>query len=277
MEKKRPLITIYTQAYNSGKYFAMLDSDDYWTEDNLEKLVQFAEENDLDMTVCGISSFVDTKEEKSILRQPKRELVFETSENAIYFGEIYNYLRTTWGKLIRMDILRKADFTVYKENAKDFISDDTAFTLANYAECERIGAIRDILLCYRFSATSVTARYNPKRIDNNINIYTLSREVLQKLNDTSQSSSQYIADVYWGSVIECCRLLFASNCTYSEKLKEIKRLLEMELVQQLLNSSYRNEKVLEYILSNVLVETEQRENITKEDIEILKCISNLAI
>lgn len=258
-----------------GKYFAMLDSDDYWAEDNLEKLVSFAEKNDLDMAVCGIYSFVDGREEINILRQPAMEFVYDICENTTYFPVIYNFLRTTWGKLIRMDVLRQADYSTYKENAKSFIADDTAFSLANYEKCKRIGAIRDLLLFYRFSDSSVTAKYNPKRIDNSVNIYIFTKKMLKSIGDESAESMKVADRVFLMSIREAFGLLFASDNSYSYKIAEVKRLVDTQLMHELMLRTEETVTTWQLILSHILIETQKcAESITPEDVEILQYINS---
>lgn len=260
-----------------GKYFAMLDSDDYWAEDNLEKLVAFTEKNDLDMAVCGIYSFIDGKEEINILRQPPSTFTYEMSENEKYFSIIYNFLRTTWGKLIRMDLLRQANYATYMENAKDFIADDTAFSLANYEKCRRIGAIPDLLLYYRFSDNSVTAKYNPKRIDNNINIHAFTIELLNNICDKSESSYQVVNKVFLMSIREACKLLFESNNTYSYKLNEVRRIIQSDLMQQLILQTDEAIATVKFILTYVLAETQKCSDISTDDVDTLKYINGLLL
>lgn len=258
-----------------GKYFAMLDSDDYWAEDNLDKLVTFAEKYSLDMAVCGIYSFNDNSKEVKVLRQVPEMIYYDICNNSLVFNAIFDFLRTTWGKVIRMDILRQADFSVYKENAKHFISDDTAFTLANYAKCKRIGAIPDLLLYYRFSDHSVTVKYSPKLIDNNVNIYYLMESVLEEIGDDSEQSWNTCVSVFWGAVYMACKKLYNSALSYSERLDETVRLLNTEIMQGLLQDITGYEGIVEYILHCVVEATQRQSEFSEKDIENLKVINLL--
>ena len=174
-----------------------------------------------------------------------------------------------------MDILRQADFSVYKENAKDFMADDTAFTLANYEKCKRIGAIPELLLFYRFSEGSVTAKYNPKRIDNSVNIHVFSMDMLNRINDTAEESRHYVDNVFLASIIEACKLLFASDNPYSYKVGEVRRVVETEVMKDLMGKSKEAVSVLRTIIEYVLAETQKCTNITTEDVEQLKYINGL--
>lgn len=219
-----------------GKYFAMLDSDDYWHKDNLTHLVSFAEMNRLDMAVCSILKF-EKDGEYTDLRHCSRAFVYDISENDKYFSVMYKFLRTTWGKVIRMDILKKADFSVYKINAMDFISDDTAFTLANYEQCRRVGAIPDYLLYYRITAGSVTGSYKPKMIDNNVNIYMQLVNVLKNIGDDSEQSRKYICKTYWGGLKDALYCISKSGGIYDVWLEEISKICQLQITKELVNES----------------------------------------
>ena len=227
------------------------------------------------MVVCGINAFVDGSTDIRLLRKPREEYVYTMNENVRYFPMIYNFLRTTWGKVIRMDILRQADYSTYKENAKDFISDDTAFTLANYEKCKRIGAIPEALLYYRFSDGSVTAKYNPKRIDNNTNIHKFTLSMLESIGDTGADSRLFVDKVFLASIQEACKLLFESDKTYDYKVSEVKRVLETELMQRLLHTTNEASIIVRDIVQYVLLETQECKSITETDVETLKYINGL--
>ena len=213
----------YIAEHGSGKYFAMLDSDDYMAPDCLEKLLAYAELHELDMTLCSVLGFFDGEDEAFPMRMVEREIVYDISENDKYFPEIYLFLRTTWAKLIRMDCLRKADFSTYRKNAETFICDDTAFTLANYAKCRRIGAITEPLLYYRQLESSVTAKYKPTMIDNNGNIFFETLKVLDEIGDESKNSLNYAVQVYLGSALDASELMEKSGLSAAERLNEMNR------------------------------------------------------
>ena len=178
-----------------GKYFVMVDSDDFLAREHLEKLVSFAEENVLDIAACGAYGFTPD-DILSILRSPKRELVYTIEENEKYFLEMYPFLRTIWGKIIRRDLLEKADFTIYRKNAQDYVAEDTAFVLAVYEQGTRFGLITDNLLYYRQNNNSVSERYNKNYVEDSGNIYCLSKGILERLNGLNELNHEFIRYIF---------------------------------------------------------------------------------
>ena len=257
-----------------GKYFAMLDSDDYWHEHNLERLVNFSELNDLDMAVCAIAWFIDNQNEFKIVRQFEEKYCFDIKDNEIYWPIVYDFLRTTWGKVIRMERLREADFSTYKVNAQDFISDDTAFTLANYEKCRRIGSIPDILLYYRVSEGSVTAKYRPKMLDNNENIYYQQLRLLDNIGDNTEHSREHIISVFWKAMYDACVALFKSDFNDEEIIHEIWKMCQMKLSNQLLNIKYENcSETMRWCMSYVMSLKNKLDAISDESVKKLQDIN----
>lgn len=220
-----------------GKYFAMLDSDDWWDEKHLERLVLFSEENGLDMCMCGIESYTESTGEKGILRALPENLFFNISDINKHWYEVYDFLRSSWGKLISMEAVRKADYTTYKKNAISFTAEDTAFTLANLVFCKRIAVIPDKLLVYRIHGDSVSAKYKKDLVDNAFNIYVQSMEMLSLIGDDTQVSKDYILMVLIVAINYAVDMLLRSNWSDDEKEKEISRIIKLPYVEAIADIS----------------------------------------
>ena len=149
-----------------------------------------------------------------------------------------------------MDVLKAADFTWYKKNANVFVSDDTAFCLACYAKCRRVGSIPDALQYYRSSDESVTAKYNQKLLENNYNIYIQTLELLQQIRDTSLNSLNLAHEIWKGAIIFTFDMLLKSDLSNEEKIKEIDRIVSSRQFNVLWNDSEKmhvSEKAIAFI------------------------------
>lgn len=217
--------------YANGKYFTMLDSDDYWTSDYLETLVSFAEKYCLDMAICLYYSLFESTGQTSIKYKHEKEIVYHISENNKYFSQIYPFLQPLWGRLIRMDIFRKADYSIYRLNAPDYVSEDTAFTLANYEQCQRIGLSPHPLLYYRYRANSVTTKYYPALIENNRNVFLFAYSMLNRLGDCHGNSYQAIVKQYlYSSLFYMWYRLTLGKVSQTECLAEVQRALSSDTI-----------------------------------------------
>ena len=232
---KRGFYPDFMKENAKGKYFAMLDSDDWWEPGHLEKMVDFSESYKLDMGVCGIRAFDEDKGNYNTLRKYPGVLIFSMKEISRYWNAIYTYLRTTWGKLIRMEALRAADFSTYYKNAQTFISDDTAFSLACFAKCGRVGILPEELLNYRINSGSVTARYKESQVENNYNIYLQFTSLLEELGDETASSKEFAINVFYDAINVAVDLLLKSDMGNEGKLREIDRILKIPCVADFIN------------------------------------------
>lgn len=258
-----------------GKYFSMLDSDDYLTPDCIEKLVDFAEDNNLDMAFGGIYSFKDSNpSEISVERQLSENIVFDIKDNGNYFSEVYDFMRTTWGKIVRLDVMKKADYSTYKKNAQTFICDDTAFTLANYEQCRRIGGIKDGILYYRYTDTSVTAKYNKALPENNFNIFLQSDQLLEHIGDNSDESYKQIIATYLGSIVYTGYRILEADLSTSEKINEVNKIFKIGLLKVISDQGLMAGEVTLF-MSNLLHDLmEDLTDPTKDDMDNIKYMLN---
>lgn len=221
----------FIKGNGKGKYFAMLDSDDWWDENHLEKLVSFSEENELDMCMCGIESYTEATGEYGVLRALPETLVFDISDINKHWYEVYDFLRSTWGKLISMEAVKKADYSTYKKNAVSFTAEDTAFTLANLVYCKKIAVIPDKLLVYRIHESSISAKYKKDLVDNAFNIYVQSMEMLRLIGDDTEASRDYLLMVLIVAINYAVDMLIKSNQSEYEIYKEILRIVKIPYVE----------------------------------------------
>ncbi|MCR5785780.1 MAG: glycosyltransferase, partial [Eubacterium sp.] len=168
-----------------GEYVMTVDSDDYLHPECVEKLVNYGVENNLDMVFCPTWQFRDGEDNFEERLNLECNVSFDISYSDKLFPYIYDFLRTTWGKIVRLDVIKKADFSTFKANDKEIVISDTAYALACYEKCERIGGITDRLLYYRIVGTSVTAKFKSASVDNNKNVLYQSLNLLNNIGDTS--------------------------------------------------------------------------------------------
>ena len=93
-----------------NSYFATLDADDEYEPDYLEKMIKFINKYDLDIAACG-SVFIDAKTNKHIgNRNVDKNLIINGDGIDRYFSTYHQFMRTIWGKVYSLSVLRKCNF-----------------------------------------------------------------------------------------------------------------------------------------------------------------------
>lgn len=132
-----------------GKYISILDSDDFFEADMLEKAVKRAEQTDADIVIFGGYEYDNrngnTYPVASILGEkeiPDKE-VFSHRDCA---DDIYQLSQgMAWNKLFRRSFLEKHGLRFQKIK----YTDDAYFTFAHMALAERISVVKEYLCYYR--------------------------------------------------------------------------------------------------------------------------------
>lgn len=236
-----------------GKYFAMIDGDDFVHKDYIRRLVSYAEINELDMASCSVLTFDDIKNIK-VLRKSEQPYKYDISQNDKFFAMTFPFLRTIWGKIIRMNVLRQADYSTYRINAIDYVSEDTAFALANYEKCKRIGVIPEYLLYYRITPGSVSSSYNKKMVDNSINIYYQAKQIMKNIGDNSETTKECIRFIYGAALADAAYKMQITKTPVDFAVSEIERILSMDLTKEFIENGYDFGSAFERIFKNYIEE-----------------------
>ncbi|MDY6357102.1 MAG: glycosyltransferase [Catonella sp.] len=131
---------------SQGDYIAILDSDDKWTDDKLEKqIAMFSRYQDVSIVFTG-SGFMDETGKKMsyILHAPE----------TISYKELLNQnLISDSSAVVRKDIFKKAEDKIVAGNAKNF-HEDYAIWLTILKNGGKVYGIDEPLLIYRLSSNS---------------------------------------------------------------------------------------------------------------------------
>jgi len=147
--------------YQDG-YYAMLDADDEYLPEFIEKTLAYAQAHNLDIAACGSRyTHLDRVTEKDYL-VTKNDIVFDLESSDEEFVEYFKFMFTNWNKLFSLDTLRKCKF----ENISEmFVNDDTAFSTEIFGHATRFGALSKSLHVYHLQPSSWYSEFNPRRFE----------------------------------------------------------------------------------------------------------------
>lgn len=204
-----------TQKQGLGRYFANLDSDDWWEPNYLEKLLAFAEDNDLDIACTGTVMHVTTTGMQSP-RKVDRPLILPREMFAESLPGYHVFLRPVWGKLIRMEHLR----TVPLEMMLLPYGADTLLCFHSLRHSRRLGIDSTALQHYRIISKSNSYQYDPKRFFSDVYLYNDAIDFLTAFGPVSTRNRNFLQAVYSNAVSDTTGVIQNAALSPADKLRE---------------------------------------------------------
>lgn len=222
-----PRIAI-TKKYSTGIYQTVLDSDDWWEPDYLERLIRFMEKNELDLSVTGTIQHFEESHMDKTLRMLEQPLILSQKQFAQNYPCIWTFPSTSWGNIMKREIFLATDNeSVFRE--KYPYGGDTMVMLRYIMNCRAIGIDNSALYHYRIHKSGKTFRYSSRRFDANIACYEQIKEFLELHHTFDPPKQEWLKRVHLASMTATLGLLRDARITDDEKLTECARIIEHPL------------------------------------------------
>jgi hypothetical protein len=169
-------------------------------------MLSFMEEHQLDIAACG-NAFIDGGSGRVVgVRKVERQLVMEKPEEYdAHFGTYHQFMRTVWGKVYKLSVLRKCGF----ENAKQVsYGEDTACVMEAFRNARRVGIFAETLHQYYISPKSVSYRLDRKRIASDRILHEEAcRFLASKCGAVSPQNERFLFLVYFNAIKDTLNVL----------------------------------------------------------------------
>ena len=208
----------------AGQYVTLLDSDDWWEPNYLETLVSIAEETDADMVCTGTRMHIIATGETSE-RSVAGRLILAPKEYAPGFPYYHAFLRTTWGKVFRMRVFRKAEIPDFAALGLTY-GGDTLSSFAVLRKANRLVIDNSVLHHYRIHPKSVSYQYTPSRFDSDVYLHNDALDFLSAYGPISEQNRKFLAAVYANAVNDTVHVIYNAKIPKEEKLHEYRRIAE---------------------------------------------------
>lgn len=215
-------------------YFCLLDSDDWWEPDYLERLVSFLEENNLDLAVTGTMQYLEETQTSRVMRKLQSPLVLTQQQFAQAYPYLWVYPSTTWASVQKTRIYKNA----FRNTPTGLVyGSDTLQMLEYIKQCSRIGIDDSALYHYRIHPKSISRLYNPRRFDANIAYYEQIKEFLELHHTLDAQKQEWLKRVHLSSMGATLRLLKDAQITENEKIAECARIAAHPLTAHALTNN----------------------------------------
>ncbi|MDR0937631.1 MAG: glycosyltransferase [Oscillospiraceae bacterium] len=193
------LLPDFYARYSDDDALIILDADDEYTADCFQSLADSIGEQDF---LCCGSDILDA-ESGDLIEQ--RTCAYP---NKPFFMQIYNFLRTFWGKLIPFRTLKRCSFDIPAEMVYGI---DTLFALEVYKNSENYGVLPGTHHRYYLSRKSVSYRFEPLRFKWDLLIADRAFATLEARGELTAANRDYIRKVRSGAMWETSRAISRSG------------------------------------------------------------------
>jgi glycosyltransferase involved in cell wall biosynthesis len=227
-------IKLATENYSDGNYFITLDADDEYKTDFLEKMLSFMDVNNLDIAACG-NDFIDAKTGRltSVRVLPQNLVLNDKITFDINFAVYHQFMRTVWGKIYSLSVLRKCTFEQTKQ--KLGYGTDTLIVMEAFLYANRVGIFSESLHKYYVSPKSVSHSYfNSKRIMSDRVLHETAINYLkEKVGFVSPPNLDFLLIVYMNALNDTLKVLLNAKIDLPEKISGLHDMFTSEYTKQL--------------------------------------------
>ena len=197
-------------------YFTMLDSDDWWEANYLERLVSFAETNHLDIACTG-TCMHNMEIYGRFCRDVKKPLILKKEDFATEFPLYHAFFRTVWGKLIKVKLICALSEDKFPKLP---YGRDTLFCFYYLRHAQCIGIDNSVLHHYRIHKKSVSHQYRSGRLDADIYLYNDAIDFLKSYGPISIRNQTFLYIVYANAIRYTMGIILNAKLTPAEKIHE---------------------------------------------------------
>ena len=206
-------------AGDKGGFYCRVDADDELETDCFEKMLAYMKKNDLDMVASG-SSFIDANTMQVLgIRNIQANLILEGDLFEKKFPEYYQIMRTHWGKLYKIDVIKRMNLTNF--NIAPYGA-DTLFVREALIKSKKVGIMPELL--YRYYVYPEARDYNMKKGRTNAPKLLMERDVsfvLQKCGGISGNTIAFLVNMYLQENNDVFRLVVDSPTDSRQKIEDI--------------------------------------------------------
>lgn len=204
---------------SNADYFCMVDADDEYYPEFLEKALDFMEAASLDIVACG-NDFIDAQSSRVLgVRKISNRVILEDRRSYdSLFAVCHQFMRTIWGKIYKVALFREFDFCNKEwDYYKVVYGGDTLFFMKMATYAKRVGILDESLHRYYVSAKSSSYNWNPHRLEADRVLYERAIDFLYaKVGYVSEYNKCFLDQVYLNAVRDTLVVMFRADVSRLE-------------------------------------------------------------
>lgn len=214
----------------NGKYFMILDSDDWLEPDCLERLVNLAKTTNSDIITTGSYMHIEGTNQVT-QKKIQQRLILDKNDLSVTFPYYHVFFRTMWGKLILTDIFKKISY-ITSEQANISYGSDTLYAFSCLHHANRICIDNSILHHYRIHQKSVSHQYDPRQSFSDLYLYNDAVDFLSPYGSISEDNQIFLHRVYANAVSDTLTNIVSSDLAPADRLEEYFKILERKVTKE---------------------------------------------
>lgn len=235
----------YKQIAEENDYVFCMDGDDFVEADCLENLYFLAEQHNLDLTITGTTMFMlqdDGRIAENKSRSWAEHCITTRNDILTQLPVTYQFMRTTWGKLIRSSILLDIDVLLDSFEYGGY-GGDTLECFQILSKSERIGFAKGSHYHYRLHTNSISHHWNEGREKSDAVLYYYVENILKENQLLSEENIRFLMVVYFYATKDTLCLLANADITEHKKCDLYKVILEHPLTKELQGRCQNNNMI----------------------------------
>ena len=224
-------------------YYCIIDGDDYIEPNFLEKVMNILSKHDVEMIVPAYSRV--SAEDGTIINQRRlqEDVVVSGHQKVDHFTAYRSLLLCQWGKVYKYSKFRKTSnvllYNCYLKLPKWFHQLDTVGVLSIFYQCKQVAFIADPVYNYTISSQSTYGNYLPNRIQNDVLMFQIYNNFLNKFEPTIKVNQDFCFAIYLSLLYENLNSLFNTKVVNTaQKLSDLYDILSAEETKCMLTSEF---------------------------------------
>lgn len=212
----------------NADYMVWCDADDEYTNDFLEKMVGFAEDNQLDIAACGYD-MIDGNTGKILKhRALDNNLIISGDAFANDFITYRGFMPSLWGKLYSVSLLRRKntvsqDDTIHSiplgnKKVEERMWDESFYILELFKKANRAGVYGKSMYLYYQYPSSLSRQNIIHNLPSYNDYWTILKQYLEYYGPISKINLDFLYAIYLSLVEEFVEKVFVADLSVKQKI-----------------------------------------------------------